>query len=323
MSCEVSNHCARRPSSHIIGDKGINVLKQLIPESWVVREYSSDYGIDMEVELFSDETQCTLGEHVLFQVKAVRGVTKRVLTFGGLKNVEKYSESTNESYSVEVVQYCLDTKLLATVETMGGAVVILLAVVDVDSNKAYLVCLNDYVEKVVVPQKSDYTKQGHIIVNIPVTNCLDAKGGREIIEWYGKRAKLFAFFNKVNYQSSEIERANPRDKCRLTSHFLEILERLDVWSASRYWAVLDTYQKELSRIKTQTKKLADAKIVNETSEGITFAVGEPDTENHYEVLFRPNMIDLFWRRLNGISHVFEEIGKEYFLPTEFYVGGSK
>ena len=62
---------------------------------------------------------------MLFQVKAVRGVTKRVLTFDGLKNVEKYSESTNESYSVEVVQYCLDTKLLATVETMGGAVVIL------------------------------------------------------------------------------------------------------------------------------------------------------------------------------------------------------
>ena len=312
MSCNTK----KRPISHVIGDKGINVLRRLIPESWVVREYSKDYGIDLDVELFSEETQCTLGEHVLFQVKAVSGVEIKKLKIFGRKNVEKYSEFTSESCVVDVVQFSLDTKLLSTVEIMGSSVVVLLAVVDVNCNKVYFVCLNDYIEKVLVPSKPDYANQDHITVNIPIINCLNEARGREIIEWYGKRAKLFSFFNKVNYQFSEIERAKPREKCRLALHFIRILERLDVWSASHHWSVLDIYLHEIREIKNQVMILVGAEIVEERAEGLVYKVGNPCNDDSREILFQHGIIDLFWRQLNGISHVFEEIGKERFLPTE-------
>lgn len=313
MSCNTK----KRPPSHVIGDKGINVLRQFIPESWVIREYSKDYGIDLDVELFSEETQCTLGEHVLFQVKAVDGVKIKRLNVSGRKNVEKYSELTSESCFIDVVQFSLDTKLLSTVETMGSAVVVLLALVDVNCKKVYLVCLNDYIEKVVVPNQPDYANQDHITVNIPTVNCLNEPRGREIIEWYGKRAKLFSFFNKVNYQTSEIECANPREKIRLTLHFIKILERLDVWSASRYWQILDVYLQEMKGIKDQIIMLADAEIVEERPEGFVYKSCNPCNDDNRTTLFQHRLIDLFWRQLNGISHVFEEIGKERFLPTEF------
>lgn len=313
MSCNTK----KRPPSHVIGDKGINVLRQFIPESWVIREYSKDYGIDLDVELFSEETQCTLGEHVLFQVKAVDGVKIKKLNVSGRKNVEKYSELTSESCFIDVVQFSLDTKLLSTVETMGSAVVVLLALVDVNCKKVYLVCLNDYIEKVVVPNQPDYANQDHITVNIPTANCLNEPHGREIIEWYGKRAKLFSFFSKVNYQVSEIERANPREKCRLALHFIRILERLDVWSASHYWSILDKYYQEIQGIKNQVMILAGAEIVEERDECLVYKVGDPCNDDCRKILFQYGIIDLFWRQLNGISHVFEEIGKERFLPTVF------
>ena len=39
-----------RPMSHIKGEQGVKILKEIFPASWVVREYSPDYGIDLDVK---------------------------------------------------------------------------------------------------------------------------------------------------------------------------------------------------------------------------------------------------------------------------------
>ena len=33
--------------SHIKGEQAVNLLKKYFPDSWVVREYTPDYGIDL------------------------------------------------------------------------------------------------------------------------------------------------------------------------------------------------------------------------------------------------------------------------------------
>ena len=62
----------KRSENQITGESGIDILRALLPEEWVIREYTADYGIDLDVELFekcSEKVYITKGEHVLFQVK--------------------------------------------------------------------------------------------------------------------------------------------------------------------------------------------------------------------------------------------------------------
>ena len=66
---DFENHGKKRPTTHVNGDRGVKVLSSQLPSEWVIRECSSDYGIDLEVELFSTKTNRALGERVLVQVK--------------------------------------------------------------------------------------------------------------------------------------------------------------------------------------------------------------------------------------------------------------
>ena len=66
----------RRVLSHITGESGIQIIKRLLPEEWVIREYTPDYGIDIDVELFVPYKGnfLTSGEHIYFQVKTTETV---------------------------------------------------------------------------------------------------------------------------------------------------------------------------------------------------------------------------------------------------------
>lgn len=142
----------KRTLSHIRGEQGVNILKSYFPTSWVVREYEPDYGIDLSVELFRQcgEDYITSGEHIFFQVKGTQNISKSILNVPSRMNVEKeYRQTEQEIKKVEVIKFNVDTDLLSTVEKMGSAVPVMLAVVDVTTRDVYFICLNDYIEKVI------------------------------------------------------------------------------------------------------------------------------------------------------------------------------
>ena len=115
----------RRSENQIIGESGIDILRSLFPKEWVIREYTADYGIDLDVELFeecNDGVYITKGEHVLFQVKTTNNIE--------VKDLKVYSNAGADNCIFKVVKYPLDTALLATVEKMGSAVPVLLCLVD-------------------------------------------------------------------------------------------------------------------------------------------------------------------------------------------------
>jgi len=41
-----------RPSTHVVGSKAVRQFINALPDEWVAREPSEDYGIDVEVEVF-------------------------------------------------------------------------------------------------------------------------------------------------------------------------------------------------------------------------------------------------------------------------------
>ena len=69
-----------RPIAHIKGEQGVKILKEVFPDSWVVREYSPDYAIDLNIEIFEEH-----GDHTPF----VRTHTVRPNSFAASMIVSK------------------------------------------------------------------------------------------------------------------------------------------------------------------------------------------------------------------------------------------
>ena len=320
----------KRPKQHILGEKGICILRELFPDEWVSREYMPDYGIDLDVELFEkiEEDMCiTKGEHILFQVKGVEKVDKKTIKVYHRYNVEKeYTEDKSEYFTSEVIQYVIDTDLLLTVEKMGSAVPVMLCVVDVTNKKAYFVCLNDYIEKILIPQNPEFYNQKTVKINIPISNLINTDDGKHIIEWYGKRAKLYAFFNKVHYQLDELNYcSNNLEYEKLTNHFFKIICRLDVWSAIDYFPILKSVKEMIDYyLKYHNTPRGDKALKSMIERGED--VDSPIYEGSYcvgEVSFREinhvQSLHILWENLCNISYLFEEHTKEAFLPTFSYL----
>lgn len=316
----------KRVEAHVIGEKAVSILEEIVPDNWVIREYNNpDYGIDLSVELF-DENHITKGEHILFQVKGTKRldiITRKVFS---RKNVEKSYEKNNEEYiETEVIRYVIDVDLLATVERMGGAVPVLLSVVDINEKEAYFICLNDYIEKVLVPENPNFYSQEKVTVYIPIENKINTDIGKKIIEWYGKRAKLYAFFNKVNYQLKELEYHTNLDYVELTNHFLKILSRLDIWSETENLPIFQIQKQEIEyylekKITKNGEKILENALKNgEDIESpiyeATYCIGEVS----YKEAILTQELHSLWEQLSLIGDIFEENYKESYLPTFFYL----
>lgn len=321
---DMKNMGKKRSGAHMKGEKGVSILKALFPDEWVVREYIPDYGIDLDVELFDNKGQglITKGEHVLFQVKGTEKLNKGTKKIYSRMNVEKgYKEDKSDCYTMEVVKYSIDRDLLTAIERMGSAVPVLLCVVDIINRDAYCVCLNDYIEKVLIPQKADYYNQKTVVIDIPIKNYVNTDAGKHIIEWYGKRAKLYAFFNKVHYQLKELQYCSSLEYKNLSDHFLKILCRLDIWSAVDYFPALKDIKKDIDYyLEHHSTEMSDKmlKTMIEREEDVDSTKYE-GTYCAEEISLREfcltSSLNRLWERLCLVADIFEENAKEAFLPS--------
>lgn len=59
----------KRPRSHQLEDQSVNEFKRLLPPQWIYRNKSHDYGIDGEVEIFTEDGKAT-GQIFFVQIKS-------------------------------------------------------------------------------------------------------------------------------------------------------------------------------------------------------------------------------------------------------------
>jgi Domain of unknown function (DUF4365) len=292
-------HAKRRPLQHVMEDESVKVLQRLLPKEWVIRPYHRDYGIDFIVELFNyvDEERRmaeTLGEHVFLQLKSVLRTEIETVAVSGRGNVAKgaLQHSQKDSVTISVIKFQIDTDELLTVETMGPGVPVLLVLVTLDQSRAFFVCLNDLIDKVIIPEEPQYADKGTKVVYVPAKNEIT---GDPIsltgIRFYGKRAKIYSAFSLFEYQRNELSYAAEQPSVfePMLRHFVRVLERLDIWDADVmglfgcYWSEL---QKMLARLD---------------AEGCCpYVVAEAGR---------------IWTGLVAVSHTFEECWREWFLPT--------
>ena len=294
-----------RVRQHIMEDESYEVIKRYIPKNWVIREFNRpDYGIDLVIELFEEVNELiseTLGEFIFVQVKSAEKIEKKIEKVYPVENVakRKWKEDKSEYVEMQVVKYSFDTDSIYTIQSLGASVSVLLFLVDLESKEVFFICLNDYIDRVILPKSPDYSKQQTYTIKIPTLNRLsDVDVSNTALEFYGKRAKLLASFSKFFYQRNELDYAlmgaeNNNDKQKefieLVAYFINQIENLDIWKSAG-WAILPQTKKEIEILKTHVKK--------------------PDA-NFNEIV---NLSFIMWHRLTNLGRIYEDLCREWFLP---------
>lgn len=283
----------------------------------MIREFNRpDYGIDLVIELFElidKDIAETLGEFIYVQVKSVQELQLKQETIYQVGNVTKgvWKENRKSYTKLEVVKYPFDTTSIFTIQSLGGSVPVLLFVVDIKNRETYFVCVNDYIDKIILPQNPKYTEQGSLTFSIPSLNKLSNFDiSNNALKFYGKRAKLLAAFSKFSFQKNEINHIfgykdypvwTYRDEIEKSKqykpdeiktqllYFISQIEDLDIWLHND-WQVLPQAKIDLEQIKTLLKKdEIDWKIVKDR-------------------------VIVLWHQLTNLGTMYEDICREWFLP---------
>ncbi len=316
----------RKSESHIIEKKSLKIIEDILPYYWTIREYKPDYGLDLSIELFeeklngNDRFYDTLGEHLFVQVKGVKKVDYKKLKIKERNNIEDSPLKETDDYSeIEVIKFSIDTVELRTIQRMGNAVPVLLFLVDTEAERIFFVCLNDYIDKLLLPTSPDYYLQGHKTINVPVSNEI-TKEIKTILPLYlyAKRPKYYAFFNKVGYQLGELNYTDDSQLKHKSQHFAKILLHFDIWNKNFNWHALEYFHENLDNIISKSipiielnkgVKLDDTDKSWETNfSGIDEFYTEKET---YEFM----RIRSFWQQMDNLKNIYESMSREWFLPT--------
>lgn len=307
----------RRVLQHLMEDESYEIIKNQIPRHWVIREFNRpDYGIDLVIELFEkidDNIAETLGEFIYVQVKSVKELKLKQETIYEVGNVAKgvWIENRKSHTNLEVIKFPFDTNSIYTIQSLGGSVPVLLFVVDIKSKETYFICVNDYIDKIILPQKPDYTEQGSLTITIPTLNKLsNIEIANNALRFYGKRAKFLAAFSKFSFQKNEIKHIfgykdypiwTYRDEIEKNKtyssneiktqllYFISQIDSLDIWQHSE-WEVLP-----------------QAKVDLETVKNLLEAV-------EVDWIIVKDKVIVLWHQLTNLGTMYEDICREWFLP---------
>jgi len=201
------------------------------------------------------------------------------------------------------------------------------------------VCLNDLIEKVILPGEPEYGTRTTRTVHLPLSNVISAEDPQSALSvaTYAKRPKLYAAFEKFAYQQHELEFAlqrempapnapltheGTRDLLALVRHFLAVDLRYDFWTRMPEWKPIEWSYREISRLNEFLATGAfDDEALREylTSPGSGLEALSPGyVESLDPVGLQRTLsvrIQFIWHRLSNLSRMYEELVREWFLPT--------
>jgi hypothetical protein len=290
-----------RAFQHIMESESFDIIKEILPKEWLIREYRPDYGIDLSIEIFkyidAEKRKAeTLGEHLFIQVKSVEKLKVQKIKVKSRDNVAKYKLKEKEEFiEIDVIKHQLETSELKTIQSMGSGVPVLLFYVTLDTRQIFFICLNDLIDKCIIPKDSDYLRKDSKILYIPYKNeIISSYEGLIPIRFFAKRQKLYSAFNLFNYQNEEIGynyALKNEEFINMIKHFINLLELLDIWKDIEMWQILNIIFSELMQLKK-------------------YIYG-----NNINIYTLKLSVKEMWRRLNILGRNYEELCREWFLPT--------
>lgn len=309
----------KRSEQHLIDQDGIALLRSKLPRHWLLREYRPDYGLNFTIETFKAlepettdgrrPTFETLGEHVFVQLKSVAEPSVHTLEIYNRGNVEKARETldlTNKIADIETYRFQLEMSELVTIERMGIGVPVLLVIADLARQRCSFVCLNDYIDKILIPQHDNYRAAGSRTIHVPLWTEIGSDAGMIGLRWYAKRAKLLAAFQRFAFQYSELQWPDNGDWRTLARYFGERIVQYDFCDDTEMCEPIRYHAAGLRRF-LETGQPGYFKVPADLPDGF-----DPDAfREHFE---KQDVFEL-WRLLALLPKTYEDIWREWFLPT--------
>jgi hypothetical protein len=192
-----------------------------------------------------------------------------------------------------------------TVEQLGPAVPVLLILVDIQTERAFFVCLNDYLEKVILPEDPSFFEKGTKQIQIPIQNEILPRDINLVpLRTYGKRAKMYGAFTRFAFQKRKLKeqevwptsiRRHPESHdLEMIRVFTESALRQDVWRGHDFWEPMQWSLNELTDVQ----------------QNIATGIEGKDIE-----AFKQYCDEYVWHRLCNLASMYEELVREWFLPT--------
>lgn len=306
----------KQSEQHLIDRAGQELLRSKLPKHWLMREYRPDYGLDYALETFQAgvevgnrlRTYETLGEHIFIQLKSIASAETAPFRIFGRGNVEKAPERLNKDdlvVALDTYRFSLETSELVTVERMGVGVPVLLVIADIEAQRCAFVCLNDYIDKILVPRHGDYRNKNSRTIHVPARNDVSTEPGIIALRWYAKRPKLFAAFHRFVYQFAELGWARSDDELdQLARYFARRIVTYDFWDDVEMWIPIKWWGDRVRRF-------------HETGEVKLFGAHIPEAKRPegFEPVPRQMEIMELWRQLALLPRTYEDVCREWFLPT--------
>ena len=326
----------KRTPSHVKETASENLLRRLLPDEWVLRKYQPDYGIDFELEIFAEKNGVveTLGEHIFVQLKATEQIEFEAIDVFPRLNVEKgIQQILTEKRKIEVAKMQLETSELGTVQSMGAGVPVVLLLADLCDDSLYFMCLNDYIDKVIIPEDAAFLSKKTKTVLVPRRNVITSESTTlEPLKFLSKRQKLYAAFNKFNYQANELAYIfehlvfegeqlvqNPT-VLKILRHFIANIKRYDFWDYAGWRPLQMSYSDIIV-----TEKILDRMEAGKSYEDLLGStwdlqkVRQLSAEDPtYAYFIGRTVIENTWWRLATLGRIYEELCREWYLPT--YLG---
>jgi len=311
----------KQSEQHITDALGEQLLRARLPPQWVLRPYRPDYGLDFTLETFAAAkdpsakvpTYETLGEHLFIQLKSAKTIDSSPLQLFQRRNVEKERETLDKNELAGVLQtirYQIDTSELATVERMGVGVPVLLVVANLASSQCHFVCLSDYIDKILIPRYDAYSDGASRTIHVPIANEVsDQSVGLPGLRWYAKRPKLCGAFHRFVFQHAELEYAwETKDFLPMARYFASKIVSYDFWDDTEMWVPIKKCGDAVRRFHlTGDPKLSMSWASK--AEGDATSGGEDALQTHLW------QVRELWRRLSVLPRNYEDINREWFLPT--------
>ena len=278
----------------------------------------------------------TLGEHFFVQLKshsAVKWVRKDVY---GRGNVEKLPLKYDRRWSsrMQMIAEPLETAELQLARSMGPATPLALVVADTTHSKVHWVCLNDFVDKVLVPGAGpDLSFQASHTVHLPHFNRIGPTNDALIpLRFLARRGKLYSAFNRFRYQRHEIQYAldqwatgvahqlDDADLLRRADHFLRTVLAYDFWTTTHAWPVIAlTHIRAKTTASMITQAIAGASFRSILAHRLQSQDASMSGESKDELLRFLFVSDIHstFEQLANLGNLFEEICREWSLPTYF------
>jgi hypothetical protein len=193
---------------------------------------------------------------------------------------------------------------------MGVGVPVLLVIADISDRRCYFVCLNDYIDKILVPKHRHYAQKSSRTIHVPVSNAIQEDRSEHVaIRWYAKRAKLFAAFQRFVYQNGVLENETSTQAIvKLARYFAARILSYDFWDDTEMWSVIYRYACAVREFL----KSGDATTLR-LEPGLTPYEEKRIKEPHPH----QDALDVLrlWELLSLLPGNYEDVCREWFLPT--------